>query len=55
MRRRVRVDSDGTLHCRKCGSLNLLARSGEHEKRLRHLRCADCNERLSWRPAKHAA
>jgi DNA-directed RNA polymerase subunit RPC12/RpoP len=55
MRRRVRVDQNGVLHCRKCGSLNLLARSGEHDKRTRHLKCADCDERLVWRPAKHAA
>jgi hypothetical protein len=55
MRRRVRVDDDGILHCRRCGSLNLLIRASQHDKRTRHLKCADCDERLSWRPAKRAA
>ena len=55
MRRRVHVDGDGILHCRKCGSVNLLARSSEHDKRTRHLKCADCDERLTWRTAKRAA
>jgi len=49
MRRRVRVDSAGMPHCRRCGSTNLLARSDEHDKKTRHLKCAECEERQSWR------
>lgn len=49
MRRRARVDRDGTLRCRKCGSRNLLARSDDRAKKTRSLKCADCDERQSWR------
>jgi len=55
MKRLARVDPDGTVRCYKCGSANFLARSNEHARRTRHLKCAECDERQSWRRAKGAA
>jgi len=50
----VRIGDDGLLHCRKCGSPNMLVRSAEANTKRRHVRCADCDERQSWRPPKEA-
>jgi hypothetical protein len=48
-KRRARVDRDGIVHCRKCGSQNLLVRSGEPDDKVRQLKCAVCDERQRLR------
>ena len=52
MRRRARVDKHSTVHCRKCGSENLMMRSGQPGEKLRRLKCADCDER-QWLHTRH--
>ena len=53
--RRARVrKEDGFPTCRKCGSLELLAKSNERGKRTLHLKCAQCGERQRYRQPKDA-
>ena len=45
-RRRVRVGTNGVLHCRNCGSSKLLVRGADHEyRKTLRLKCAECDER----------
>ena len=48
-KRRARIDRDGIVHCRKCGSVDLLVRSGDLDDKLRRLKCAGCDARQWWR------
>ena len=54
MRRAVRVGQDGKPRCRKCGSDALLAKSNEHHKRTRHLKCSQCGQGHRYRGLKFA-
>ena len=50
-RRRARVDRHGVVHCRACGGEDLMVRSGETDKKLRRLKCANCDQR-QWLRAR---
>ena len=54
MRRAARVGEDGKLRCRNCGSEAFLAKSNEHHKRTRRLKCAECGEGQRYRVQKPA-
>jgi transcription elongation factor Elf1 len=47
-------DHDGSPRCRTCGSDALLARSNERNKRIQHLKCANCGTRQRYRGRKLA-
>jgi hypothetical protein len=49
---RARVDTDGSLHCHKCGSQALLAKTNERHKRTKHLKCEECGEHQRYREPK---
>jgi len=53
--RKAQVDEDGSPRCRTCGSVALLARSDERNKRTQHLKCASCGTRQRYREREVAA
>jgi len=53
--RKAYVDQDGTPRCRTCGSVALLARSDERDKKTQHLKCAACGTRQRYRDRSIAA
>jgi len=53
--RKANVDQDGSPRCRTCGSIELLARSNERNKRMQHLKCASCGTRQRYRTRSIAA
>jgi len=53
--RKAIVDQDGQPRCRTCGSIELLARSNERDKKTQHLKCASCGTRQRYRDREVAA
>jgi hypothetical protein len=49
---KARVEADGSLRCRSCGSEALLAKTNERQKRTKHLKCEECGEHQRYREPK---
>jgi hypothetical protein len=49
---KARVDTDGSVRCRNCGSESLLAKTNERHKRTKHLKCENCGEHQRYREPK---
>lgn len=54
MVRRVKVDENGDLHCRKCNSVRLRAKEDERGKSRKHLRCAACGAKQVFEESANA-
>jgi hypothetical protein len=49
--RRTQLNEAGQPVCRRCGSEALLAKSSQHGRRWKTLKCANCGERQHfWKP-----